>query len=159
TARQGWNRQQLLMALRQYIRLPFGRLHNRNPDIVEIAEKIGRTPSALAMKACNFASLDPAFRASNRRGLDAASAADRSIWKEFSENAEKIASEIEEVYSRLGLGEPADEPNLKLPEGETEAWRFIRVRRVQSFFRSAVLTSYSSRCAISGLAIPELLIA
>jgi predicted restriction endonuclease len=35
----------------------------------------------------------------------------------------------------------------------------IRVRRVQGFFRDAVLTSYRTRCAISGIALPELLVA
>jgi putative restriction endonuclease len=33
------------------------------------------------------------------------------------------------------------------------------VRRVQRFFRQTVLESYNNRCAISGLAIPELLVA
>lgn len=35
----------------------------------------------------------------------------------------------------------------------------MRARRVQSFFRAAVLTSYENRCAITGLAVPELLTA
>jgi hypothetical protein len=48
---------------------------------------------------------------------------------------------------------------LELPVGETEVIRTVRVRRVQSFFRAAVLTSYGQRCAISGLAVPDLLIA
>jgi hypothetical protein len=68
----GWTRDQLLIALRLYMRTPFGRLHGRNPQIIELSDKIGRTPNALAMKACNFASLDPAFRASNRKGLSGA---------------------------------------------------------------------------------------
>lgn len=57
--RNGWTRDQLLIALRLYMRLPFGRLYGTNPEIVTLAAKIGRTPGALAMKACNFASLDP----------------------------------------------------------------------------------------------------
>ena len=59
--RPGWTRDPLLIALRLYMRTPFGRLHGRNPEIIHLATKIDRTPSALAMKACNFASLDPAF--------------------------------------------------------------------------------------------------
>jgi hypothetical protein len=56
-----WTRDQLLIALRLYIRLPFGRLHGKNPEIVHVARAIGRTSGALAMKACNFASLDLAW--------------------------------------------------------------------------------------------------
>ena len=47
-----WTRDQLLIALRLYIRLPFGRLHGTNAEIVSVARSIGRTPGALAMKAC-----------------------------------------------------------------------------------------------------------
>jgi predicted restriction endonuclease len=45
------------------------------------------------------------------------------------------------------------------PEGPTETERTIRARRVQRFFRDAVLASYNFRCALTGLAFPELLTA
>lgn len=44
-----------------------------------------------------------------------------------------------------------------IPYGETEPEALVRVRRVQSFFRNAVLTSYEHRCALTNLAVPELL--
>jgi len=34
--------------------------------IIEVAQKLGRTPSSLAMKLCNFASIDPV---QNARGI------------------------------------------------------------------------------------------
>src|SRR5690348_6566182 len=102
--RIGWTRPQLLIALRLYMREPFGRLHGRNPEIISLAEKIGRTPGALAMKGCNFASLDPVFRASDRTGLSGASAADRALWQEFTTNSEVISAEAEDVFAEL---EPA----------------------------------------------------
>ena len=57
------NRQEdeLLLTLHLYCRTPFGKLHQTNPEIIKLAQIIGRTPSAVAMKACNFASLDPAL--------------------------------------------------------------------------------------------------
>lgn len=158
--RTSWTRDQLLVALRLYMRLPFGRLHARNPEIVDLAGTIERTPSALAMKACNFASLDPIFRASKRKGLSGASDADRAIWREFSGNAEKVAAEAEEVFARATP--EAAEADVDIPEapaGETDVVRTVRARRVQSFFRAAVLTSYETRCAITGLAVPDLLVA
>lgn len=155
-----WTRDQLLLALRLYMREPFGRLHGRNPQIIALAEKMHRTPGALAMKACNFASLNPVFRASNRAGLSGASAADRALWQEFAANSELVSAEAEDVFANL---EPAvaarEQADIQPPAGETDVLRVIRARRVQSFFRSAVLTSYSARCAISGLAVPELLVA
>lgn len=154
-----WTRDQLLVALRLYMRMPFGRLHSKNAEIVSLAEKIGRTPSALAMKACNFASLDPAFRQTNRRGLSSTSTADRAIWTEFEGNAESLAAESEDAFARLDPDQSRrDEQGITPPPGDTDVLRLIRARRVQSFFRAAVLTSYDNRCAVSGLALPELLV-
>ncbi len=156
----GWTREQLLVALRLYLRLPFGRLHGRNPEIVSLAGKIERSPNALAMKACNFASLDSAFLASNRKGLSGASESDRQLWREFEGNSEQLAAESEEVLARLEQPPGQQEVReLTTPTGETDVLRIVRARRVQSFFRAAVLTSYNNRCTISGLAAPELLVA
>lgn len=35
-----WTRDQQLIALRLYMRMPFGRLHRRNPEIITLAERI-----------------------------------------------------------------------------------------------------------------------
>ena len=165
--RTGWTRDQQLVALRLYARTPFGRLHGRNPEIRELAPRIGRTADALAMKACNFASLDPAFRRTDRAGLSGASTADRALWAEFAADAEAIAAEAEAAYARLAEAAPppppgtppAAEAELEVPAGPWEREQLVRVRRVQGFFRAAVLTSYEHRCALTGLDLPELLTA
>jgi len=59
-----WTRSQLKLAFYLYCQLPFGKLHQRNPEVIKLAGEIGRTASAVAMKLVNFASLDPAIRAS-----------------------------------------------------------------------------------------------
>jgi hypothetical protein len=151
------------MALRLYMRLPFGRLHRGNPEIIHLANQIGRTSNAMAMKACNFANLDPALQARGIRGLSNLSNADRAIWDEFATDPEALAAEAEAAASRIDTdappgGESEPEP-LQIPSGETDVERIVRARRVQSFFRAAVLTTYGSRCALSGIAATELLIA
>lgn len=154
-----WSRDQLLLALRLYMRLPFGRLHRGNPEIIELAKRIGRTPSATAMKASNFASLDPALQSRGIRGLSNLSSADRGIWDEFAANPEALAAEAEEAAVRIAGTEEADVPELRIPTGPTEVERVVRARRVQSFFRAAVLTTYESTCALTGIAGAELLTA
>jgi len=64
-----WTKEQLKLAFYLYCQTPFGKLHSRNPAIIELSKLIGRTPSALAMKLVNFASLDPSITASGRVGL------------------------------------------------------------------------------------------
>ena len=41
-----WTREQLKLAFYFHCQTPFGKLHSRNPEIVELAELIGRTPDA-----------------------------------------------------------------------------------------------------------------
>lgn len=173
-ARRDWSRPELLQALRLYMRLPFGRLHAKNPEVIALAGQISRTPDAVAMKACNFASLDEAITSTGRSGLKGASNADRALWSEFVGDPEAVAAEMEAVYeTAIGdatIDSPPDvsgAPSILTPpvpgrgaipaNAPTEIERLIRTRRVQSFFRAAVLTSYDTRCAITGLAEPQLL--
>lgn len=156
-----WQRDELLLALRLYCSTAFGKLHKTNPDIIHLANVIGRTPSAVAMKACNFASLDPSIP---QKGMSKTSSADRALWNEFMENSTDIADQAEALYESRVLTPDSSTPNnqfkeFKIPTGETETIREIKTRRVQSFFRRSVLQSYNHRCAVSGLAVPQLLIA
>lgn len=153
-----WSPDELLVAFRLYCHTPFGRLHRGNPEIVELSRLLGRTPSAIAMKACNFASLDPAQRAREIRALQNVSQADRRLWERFKRNPEEVALEAESAYVALtGKDAPPLEMELEAAEGPSEVPRIVRTRRVQSFFREAVLVSYEGRCALSDIAVPDLL--
>ena len=88
-----WTRRQTLAALHVYFQLPFGQLHQRNPLIARLASWIGRTPSAVALKLVNFASLDPQVRASGRSGMGHASRFDEEIWGELNANWDAVAAE------------------------------------------------------------------
>ena len=158
-----WTRDQLLVAFSLYCRLPFGRLHSRNPEIISLAESIGRTPAALAMKLTNIASLDPEVTSTGRRGLTGASAADREMWDEMHNDWEAFAIESEQAIkaaqpeedsSDQSTGEEVDSG----PIGEDRT--VITTTRVgQRFFRNAVLAAYNERCCITGLSVPQLLVA
>lgn len=154
---RNWTNEEQLLALRLYCTLPFGQLHQGNKDVIAVAEAIGRTPSAVAMKACNFASLDPNIK---QKGLGNVSQADRELWAAFMRDSEQVTLAAEDAYlSRVKpVGEEADQLLLP-PAGDTETEHVVRVRLVQRFFRKSVLVSYGHKCAISGLAMPDLLIA
>ena len=158
TNHRNWQRDESLLVLHLYCRTPFGKLHHRNPEIIHLAEVIDRTPSAVAMKAVNFAHLDPNL---NRQGLSSVSKADRELWDEFLTDSNHIALAAEDLYEKRMFPQ-ADAESIHegpIPDGPTESVQAVKVRRVQRFFRNSVLTSYESRCAISGLKIPSLLVA
>ncbi|MCX5659704.1 MAG: HNH endonuclease signature motif containing protein [Planctomycetota bacterium] len=154
----GWTRDQLLVAFRLYCRTPFGKLHRGNPEIIALARLIGRTPSAVGMKACNFAALDPAQQARGIKALGNLSRADRILWEEFALDSEAVAAQAESAYERFVAGvRVANDESMALPDGPTETARLVRIRRVQGFFRESVLSAYEGRCALTGLALPEVL--
>ncbi|MDX1968506.1 MAG: HNH endonuclease [Planctomycetaceae bacterium] len=161
--RRDWTRDELILAMNLYCQLPFGRMHQRTPEIVALAGAIGRTPSSVAMKLTNLASLDPFHQQRGIKGLSAASAGDRRIWQEFHDDWERLSAESEALRERFQLVSPIDgETNSAQPvefAGATEGVSTVKVRRAQRFFRRSVLASYESRCCVTAIAIPELLIA
>lgn len=168
-----WTREHLLIALNLYCKLPFGLFHHGNPLIMEVAQKMGRSANSLGMKLCNFASLDPVQRARGIKGLSGAARKDHEIWAEFQKHYAILAPESESLLHDLFTKNEGLELDFlhrdkvrlvasretKTPTGPTETKSLVRVRRGQQFFRQAVLNSYGIRCCISGITIPQLLIA
>jgi len=72
-------RDELLLALNLYHKLTLGHMHPRLPAIVTLAAKMGRGSGSLAMKLCNFASLDSALILRGIKGLSGASPLDHSM--------------------------------------------------------------------------------
>jgi len=127
--------------------------------VIELAEAMGRTPSALSWKLANFARLDPALQKRNIVGAMHGAKADVEIWNEFNNNWEKLAFESERLLEKI-TGHPSEvvEEAREFPEGTTREVT-VRARVNQTFFRAAVLAAYSARCCITGLSIPALLTA
>ena len=168
-----WTHDELMIAMNLYCKLPFGQLRHGNPLVIEVAGKLGRTPSSLSMKLCNLASLDPYHQSRGVKGLRGASRADRQVWEEFTSDWDLYGVESEEklqaLFGRTGenrqtiTGRSARKNIVKVPtvepSGPTEAIVTAKTRLGQRFFRQSVLASYNCRCCITGNPIPELLIA
>jgi len=160
-----WTKEQLKLAFHLYCQLPFGKLHQGNQEIKGLAERIHRSPSALAMKLVNFASLDPSITSSGRKGLSGASNLDREIWNEFRADWNALVTECEKLNQQL---DPTDTPPETLEgndeiqiedfTGETRQI-VVEQRKKQAFFRRAVVSGYQFRCCITGLSEPRLLVA
>ncbi|MBX7220006.1 MAG: HNH endonuclease [Blastocatellia bacterium] len=161
-----------------YCWIPFGRQHSHAPEIIELAGVLGRTPSSVAMKLNNLTSLDPEEQLRGVRGLTGASLLDRQVWNEFHENWERLAAESEGLWHEKVAGLNATHSSSEsgqtahqqpfdsnLPEVSnhsdriTEGERRVRVRLAQDFFRRTVLIAYHHRCCVSGIPLPEFLIA
>jgi hypothetical protein len=167
--RKKWTREELLVALNLYHKLTFGQLHARQPVIVALAEKLGRGTNSVAMKLCNFASLDPALKLRGIKGLAGASTLDRVVWDEFHADLNEVVPASEDALRALfGADEESELEVLPKegvrvrkhpPHGPTEATANVKLRRGQEYFRDAVLNNFGGRCGVTELAVRDLLIA
>jgi putative restriction endonuclease len=158
-----WRREELILALNLYLQIPFGKIHHNNPDIIHLSNLLDRTPSSISMRLSNFASVDPYHQERGISGLKGGIKQVQPIWDEFVDNQEELLFESERLLAELekqSLEQKYPElitftANLK---GETKI-REIKTRVNQNVFRKIVLVNYNSTCAVSGIDIPEMLIA
>ena len=159
-SRNNWTREQHLAAFNVYSRLPFGKMHKTNPEIIELAEWIGRTSSAVAFKLSNFASGDPVLQERGIGGMPHGAKGEAEIWKEFHDDPEDLAYASEKAYAAL-RGEKVDtallDDEIEVLGEDREA--MVKVRVNQQFFRKRVLSAYEHRCCVTGLGIHKLLFA
>ncbi len=84
------------------------------------------------------------------------------IWNEFIESWEKLSFESEVILAKYH-GQPIEDCidltqegiNIEGKERET----LVKNRVNQSFFRKTILASYNFHCCVTGISIPELLVA
>ncbi len=160
--RKNWTREETILAFSLYCMTPFGKITHTNSKIIELASIIGRTPSAVSMKMCNFGRFDPELRKRSVSGLQNGSKLDELIWNEFFQNGEELIAETASImasYTKEPISAIVDLSDLpNLPEG-IEKERIVKARLNQQFFRDTLLSSYNSTCCITGCNIPALLVA
>lgn len=54
-----WIRDEYIVVLNLYYKLPFGKLNRGTKEVKELAALMGRTNNSVAMRLCNFAACDP----------------------------------------------------------------------------------------------------
>lgn len=160
-ARDNWTKEQTIVVLNLYCKIPFNRVSSNHPDIIRISKIIGRSPNSVKMKIGNFGSFDLELKERGIVGLANASKLDKTVWDEFNNNWENLGYESELLISNFA-NEPIEKTSQididNLPLGK-EREAVIKARVNQSFFRSTILSSYNLKCCITGLSIPDLLVA
>ena len=162
-AKNLWTREELILAFNLYLKLPFGKLHSRTPQIVELANITGRTANSIAIRLTNFASCDPFHQERGVKGMIGGKAQCQPIWDEFFKNKEALIFESERILAEkenLTIEAKFDDLliDIKDLKGEMKL-REVKTRVNQNVFRQIVLANYSNKCAITGIDLPELLFA
>ena len=156
-----WSRDELILALYLYCQIPFAKTKANNPSVIELASRLGRTPSSVARKLGNFGAFDPLLARRGISGLTHYSKADQKVWEEFNGRWGDLVAESHELLDGRDLLLDADTEvtavdNLEI--GVTEKKVISKARIGQRFFRRSVLSSYHYCCCVCTIGIPPLLV-
>lgn len=161
--RKPWERYEYVLVLNLYVKMPFGKMHKGNEDVIKLASLMKRTPDSVAMRLVNFASCDPVLASRDIKGLTGGKEQCQPYWDEFCNNrealtyeSERILAEIENTTIEKKFSEVFD--FCKDLKGVTKV-REIQTRINQSVFRQMILSLYNNRCALTGINETDLLLA
>jgi putative restriction endonuclease len=158
-----WTKEQLLLAINLYSKIPFGKMSAGNAIVKEWAVIIGRSPAAVARKLGNFASFDPKLSERGVKGLPNVSKLDRVIWSEYMNNWDELFIESETLLAQRKNTTIEQLNPIELVEPENtfgrEATRQVVIRLDQTVFRKMVLSNFADICCITGINQTELLVA
>lgn len=160
---RNWSREELILAFNLYLKLPFGKMHSRTPEIIHLANIIGRTPDSVAIRLTNFAHIDPYHQERGVKGMSGGRKQVEPIWEEFINNKEELIFESEKILAEKE-NESIEQKFSDILEGteglkgETKI-REVKTRVNQNVFRQIVVANYAGRCAITGIDFPDLILA
>jgi putative restriction endonuclease len=164
--RKLWTQEEFIVVLNLYLQMPFGQMSSTNSRVKEMAELIGRSANAVAMRLTNYAAVDPFHQKRGIKGLVGGIKQVKPYFNKYIDDREALIFKSEEILANLEGKTLEKKYDLDLEiidsfgtkEGKTVE-RFIKTRVNQSAFRKIVLANYSQECAISGLNEPQLLVA
>ena len=155
-----WTRDEMILALALYFKIPFGRMNDTTPEVAALANLIRRSPNSVAIRLGNYAACDPYILATGRKGMPGSEKVCKPFWDEFVNDKEGLFFEEQRILSKLNNVTIENALNLKECDFEgKERQAVVKVRINQQAFRKMVLLNYQNTCAISGIDISEVLIA
>lgn len=159
-----WTRDEMILVLNLYLKLPFGKMDSRNPDVIHLAKIIGRTSNAVALRLVNYAAYDPILQQRGITGMSHGGKKCGEYWNEFIHDRERLIFESERILAQLEgttIEKKYEQEIQDIPQGivgETKL-REVKTRVNQNVFRQIVLANYDGKCALTGIDLSELLVA
>lgn len=154
----------MILVLNLYMKLPFGKMDSRTPEVVHLASIIGRTPGAVAFRLTNYASCDPILKARGIAGMKNGRKQCQPYWDEFFNDRDRLVFESEQILAQkegTTIEKKYENEIRDIPKGIVGAnkLREVKTRVNQNVFRQIVLANYNGKCALTGIDLSELLVA
>ena len=96
-----WSREEMIVVLALYFRVPFSKSSQTNPEVMRIARIIGRKPTAARLRICNFRSFDPRLQEKGIAGLRNTGVLAKNIWDEFQTDRSKLTVEANRIEQEM----------------------------------------------------------
>lgn len=156
-----WTEDEMILALSVYFQLPFGRLNHTTPEVRELGRLIGRTENSAAFRLVNFAACDPYIINSGRHGMSGGEKVCQPVWDAWAHRKEELFEKAAEIRARLE-NQSVEKLYLQHEDKDLvgqERVAMVKQRVNQSAFRTMIMYNYENTCAITGINIPQLLVA
>ena len=144
-ARRNWTREETILAMDLYTRIPFSQIGKNNQEIIQLSHIINRTPDALALKMANLAHYDSELQARKVSGMSHTSKLDKIIYDEYSNNIEELSFTAQSILADMqhtSVDTLLSELQLyDIPAGVDKDYQ-AKIRIGQYFFRMSGLMSY-----------------
>lgn len=157
-----WTWEETLMAFALY-KIVGHSPRKKDPDIIALANALGRTVDAVCYKIGNISANDKNVVDLGLSGWKNGSKFDRAVWEKYEELGDSLLSEALNLLTSKIKGQ-VPSPQLieygliDFREGSEEA--VVVKRRInQDYFRRTLLKNYSKRCCMTGLGIETMLVA
>ena len=163
-ARDLWTHDEMILVLNLYLKLPFSKMDRRNRDVIHLANIIGRTPNAVALRLVNYASYDPQLKQRGISGMTHGGKKCGEYWNEYTSDRERLLFESENILAQregTTIEKKYEQEIRDIPQGITGETKIreVKTRVNQNVFRQIVLSNYDSRCALTCIDLSELLVA
>lgn len=166
--RINWSREEFMIVMNLYTKIPYGQFHAKNSEVIKLAKLLNRTPGAVAYKLVHFSGLDPYHKSRGIKGLANPGNNAINIYNEFQTNWYEMIYESEILLAKLQKKNIEDihneetvtiDKDILFGKIGLDKQAITKIRVNQSVFRKVIINNYFNSCAICGLNIPDLLIA
>ncbi len=95
--RIGWSDEEMILSLDLYFRTPYNKRTRNNPEIIELAKLIGRTPASVVLRMANYLCFDIEEQKLGHKGMEGGARQCKPFWAKYFDNRELLHKQALEI--------------------------------------------------------------
>ena len=123
-SRKLWSREELILTLDLYFKIPYNKIDGRNVDVIKLAQLINRSANSVGLRLMNFVACDPYHLKRGVVGMEGGLSVCKPIWDEFYQNNDALIVESNRIYEMFSKELDSKNNLVKIVPTE-EMWQEI----------------------------------